>query len=451
MSSVRERRVGLGRGLWARLLQLDKPVPSRTPEEIELEIEQNYRWNFTVNTLDGITFWFGLHFASASTIMPLFVSKLTLNPLVIGLVAVISQAGWYLPQLVVAAYTERVAHKKAIAVNLGFFLERLPTWLWPIAALIAPYSPAVGLTLFFVGYAWHMLGAGMIAPAWQDLIARCFPVQRRGRFFGLASFLGTGAGTLGAGLSSWLLAVYLFPFNFVYIFLIAAASITISCFFLGLTREPVQPVEAEGVNSERFWTKLGQILRQDRNFRQYLTTRLVMTQGLMGLGFVTIAAVQRWQIEDQTVGFFTAALLIGQAGGNLMAGLLADRFGHKLSLELGLLFGVLAFLLAWLAPSAIWYYFVFACLGVAVGIQIVSGMLITLEFSPLAQRPTYIGITNSVVGVGSVIGPLVGGWLATYNYNNLFSVSLVMNLIGLALLHWYVGEPRWQASGEATF
>jgi MFS family permease len=448
MPPIVQRGSTLSRGLWGRLLNLDKTVPLLSPEQLEQEMERNYRWNFTVNLLDGVMFWFGLHFASSSTIMPLFVSKLTLNPLVIGLVAVIAQAGWYLPQLIAAGFTERIAHKKAIAVNLGFFLERLPTWLWPLAALVAPTWPSLGLIIFFTGYAWHMLGAGLIAPAWQDLIARCFPVQRRGQFFGLTSFLGTGAGTLGAGLSSWLLAAYLFPYNFVTIFIISAASITLSCFFLGLTREPVQPVRNEAATREKLWIKLGQIIRQDHNFRHYLLVRLLMALGLMGLGFITVAAVQRWQIEDRTVGFFTATLLLGQAGGNLLAGLLADRFGHKLSLQIGLIFAVLAFSLAWGAPAVLWFYFVFGCLGLAIGVTIVSGVLITMEFSAPEQRPTYVGIANSVAGVGSVIGPLLGGWLASYSYLTLFAASASINLISLSLLHWYVREPRQPLPGS---
>ena len=41
-----------------------------------------------------------------------------------------------------------------------------------------------------------VLGAGVLAVSWQDLIARTFPVNRRGRLLGLTQFLGAGMGTL---------------------------------------------------------------------------------------------------------------------------------------------------------------------------------------------------------------------------------------------------------------
>ena len=173
------RLTNLNRSLrW--LLQIDQPVSSRSEAEVVAEVEQNYRWNFAVNLLDGASFWFGLSFISSATIVPLFISKLTDSTLAIGLVAVIAQGAWFLPQLFTANLVERLARKKPVVVNLGFFLERLPMWLIVLAAVLAGRSATAALLLFLLGYAWHGLGAGVIATAWQDLLARCFPVARRG-------------------------------------------------------------------------------------------------------------------------------------------------------------------------------------------------------------------------------------------------------------------------------
>lgn len=428
-----------------RLLQLDRPVLPRSESEIAAEVEQNYRWNFTVNLLDGIIFWFGMSFASATTIVPLFISKLSLNPLLIGLVAVVAQASWYLPQILTASHIEKLPRKKPVMVNLGFFAERLPMFLWPLAPLVALQSPALALTLFFIGYIWHGLGAGLVAPAWQDIIGRCFPVNRRGRFFGITTFAGTGVGTIGALLSSSLLEAVPFPLNFVYLFLFAALAINLSWGFLALTREPVQPALSAAPEAGQFWTKLAHILRHDHNFRAFLQARLLLSLGGLGAGFITIAAIERWHVPDSTVALYTAALLLGQTAGNLLAGLLADRFGHKLSLEIGGSAAVLAFTLAWLAPSATWYYLIFAGWGMAYGITIVSGILIILEFSRPAHRPTYIGITNTAVGIASTVAPLLGGWLAEFSYSWLFALSAGINLLALALLYGQVKEPRWQS------
>ncbi len=433
-----------------RLLRVDRPVLPRSDDEIAAEVERNYRWNFSVNLIEGISFWFGLSFISSSTILPLFISKLTPSPLPIGLVAVIAQAGWYLPQLFTANGVERLARKKPVVVNLGFFLERLPIWVLAGAALVAGRSPGLALALFLVGYAWHNLGAGVIATAWQDMIARCFPVDRRGRFFGITMFGGTGTGTLGAALSTWILGAFLFPINFVYVFTIAAIGISLSWFFIALTREPVQPVTAPRQSNRQFWAGLPDILRHDHNFRRFLLARLTLALGTMGVGFVTVSAVGRWQVPDSTVGIYTAALLLGQTLGNLAFGLLADRFGHKLSLELSALASLLAFTLAWLAPSPDWYYAVFALLGVTLGAVIVSGILLVLEFCEPQRRPTYVGLANTSVGLVSVVAPLLGAWLAGINYTWLFALSAGVNLVALGMMRWWVQEPRWAQRAVAS-
>jgi MFS family permease len=424
-------------------LQIDRPVPERSDEEIAAEQARNYRWNFTVNTVDVLMFWFGLSFISTSTILPLFISKLTSSKLPLGLIAVISQGGWFLPQLFTANVVERLARKKPVVVNLGFFTERLPMWGLVIAALMAARSPTLALVLLLLSFAWHSLGAGLVATSWQDMVARCFPVKRRGLFWGVSSFIGLGMGTVGSFFSAWMLEEYPFPNNFAYVFAIAAVSIMLSWFALSLTREPVGPVRAPRQSNREFWAGLLPLLRADHNFRRFMMARITLALGGMGAGFVTVAAVSRWDVSDSTVGLYTAAMLLGQTVGNLVFGLLADRFGHKLSLELGAVASCLSFTLAWLAPTAEWYYVVFALSGISLGALVVSGLLVVMEFSGPSRRPTYLGLANTGTGLAGMVGPLLGSLLAGWSYSWLFALSAGVNLAALAALRWWVREPRW--------
>jgi MFS family permease len=443
--SAQEGRLSVRRPLrW--LLRMNDPVPVRSDEEIEAEVWKNYRWNFTVNVVDGAFFWLGLSFASASTILPLFVSKLSDNPLLIGLIAMLAQAGWYLPQLLSAGAIERTARKKPWVVNLGFFTERLPVMIWPLAALLALVSPTAALVLFFLTYALHQFGAGIIAPAWQDLVAACFPVNRRGRFMGMNSFLGTATGAAGAILSGRILEQTGFPYNFAVLFGLAAACVFVSWIFIALTREPVRAVDAETMQDRDVWGKLGRILRQDQRFRRFFIVRLLITLSSMGVGFVTVAAIAHFDLPDRTVGYFTVALMAGQTAGNLFMGFLADRYGHKLSLELGTLAAVLAFAMAWWAPAAIWFYAVFFLLGISLATTILSGLMIVMEYADRNKRPTYAGIANTGVGIISMIGPMLGGWIALLGYSWLFALCTGIGLIGLALLRFWVVDPRHQTA-----
>jgi MFS family permease len=428
--------------LLARLLELDRPVPQRDPAEIRAEADRNYRWNFTVNLLEAAAFLPGAAFISSAAVLPLFVSKLTPSPLALGLLAMIAQSAWFLPQLFTANATERLDRKKPVVVNLGFFLERLPIWLMPFAALLAVTAPMVSLALVMAAYAWHGLGAGAVGPAWQDMIARCFPVERRGRFFGTAMFAGTAAGAVASLGSAWLLKSYAFPLNFALSFGCAAVLITVSWIFISLTREPVQPGRAVRQSTRQHLSGLPALLRADPNFRRFLTARSLMALGGMGYGFLTVAAVDRWQIADSAAGLFTGGYLVGETCGNLAFGMLADRRGHKRSLELGMLAAVLGYALAVLAPAPGWYFVVFVLLGVVQAAVVVPGILVVMEFALQDRRPTYVGIANTGVGLVSIVAPLIGAALAELGYGWLFGVAALINLAALLLFHWWVRDPR---------
>ena len=431
---------------WQRLLALDEAPVTLSAAEAEAAIRQNYRWNFTVNLMDGVAFWLGLNLISSRTILPLFINRLTSSHLPIAVLGVIAQSAWFLPQLFTANMVEKAPRMKPIVVRLGFFSERLPLWLMALAVLLALRRPqlTVWLVLFF--FAWHAVGAGLIATAWQELIARCFPVDKRGFFFGLSNFIGTGIGVVSGGISAAILSDYAFPHNFFILFAAAAFLITLSWFFLSLTREPAlprRPAHRERTLTD-FLHDLPELLRADRNYRNYLVGTLWTGLGGMGIGYVTVAALERWQVDGRTVGYYTSAMLLGQTLGNLLFGFLGDRFGHKVNTAWGGAFlGGVAFLLAMTAPTPGWFYAVFFLLGFSLGAWIVSGTMITMEFGTPERRPTYIGLARTLNGLVGILAPMIGMWLASFSFTLLFALSALASFVGWVYLQWAVKEPRY--------
>ncbi len=143
-----------------------------------------------------------------------------------------------------------------------------------------------------------------------------------------------------------------------------------------------------------------------------------------------------------TVGNYTVALLVGQSASNLLFGLLADRRGHKLALVLGGLAASIGYVIAGTATLPLLYYLVFVLLGVYFSATFVSGLMIVLEFIGPEQRPTYVGITNSIIGAINVVIPLAGSWLATVSYGYLFALSAAAGLLGVLLMAFWVADPR---------
>ncbi len=425
-----------------RMLQVDLPAAVRSDEDVEAEMWRNYNWNFSVNVIDGSFFLLAQSLMSPTTILPFFVSRLTDNPFYFGLLAVLANGGWFFPQLFTAGPIERTARKKPWLINLGFFLERMPLVLLTATTFLAVRSPAWALALFLLAFAIYNLGAGVIAPAWQDLLAVCFPATRRGRLMGVTMFVGGIAGALGAVGSSRILDTIAFPRNFLILFALATILMFLGWAVLALTREPVRQVPRNAENRLRLWTRLGRILRRDQNFRRFLIARGLLAVGGMGVAFVTAAAVSKWDVSGGTVGNYTVAFLVGQSASNLLFGLLADRKGHKVSLLLGGLAASIGYVIAGTATLPLLYYLVFVLLGVYFSATFVSGLMIVLEFVGPEQRPTYVGITNSIIGAINVVIPLAGSWLATISYTYLFALSAAASLLGVLLMAVWVADPR---------
>ena len=430
------------RPLLRRLLEIDRPYPTFEGEGLEHEVRRNYRWNLTVSVGEVALFFFGTSFIASTTILPLFVSKLTSSTLAVGLVALLAQGGWYLPQLFTAHATERVPRMLPIMVKIGFFAERLPLWVLVIAASLAVRAPAVALILTVASYAWHTLGGGAIAPAWQQLVARCFPVDRRGFFMGFGSFVGTGFGALGAAASIALLAALPYPKSFVAIFAIGALSVLLSLGFMTRVREPVPASLPPSQSSREYWSGIRKILRAGGNFGWYLAGRVTMALGALGVGFVTLSAIRTWGVSDAMVGGYTGAMLLGEAAGMLVFGALADRRGHKLSLVLAALSYVVAYALTAWSPSPGVYIPAFVLIGLGLGGQITSGIMLTLEFAPPGRQPTYAGLVNTILGVVGVTAALIGAWLAARDFSLLFLVGACLNLLAFLVYVFRVRDPR---------
>jgi MFS family permease len=417
--------------------------------DFEAEITRHYRRNFIVNALDTSISGVGFSFMSTSSVLPLFISRLTPSPFIIGLISALTALIW-LPQILTARWIERLPRKKPYVAITTLLGERLG--IVAIALIVwnaEVLGPRLTLTLFFIVFTYHVLGGGLVIAAWQELMAKIIPVRARGRFFGVSFFGMSGLSLVAASAATVILARYPFPTNFALCFTIAAVSAIVSYFFFLATYEPARPDPRPPVGLREYGRGLLALLQQDVNFRRYLVSQAAWAFGSMGRGFIAVYAVQRFGLPDQVAGTFTAVLVVGQMVANLALGELADRRGHKLALELASLALLAAMTLAFVGNTILWFYASFALLGLSAGGNLVSSLSITMEFSRPESRPTYIGLANTTFGLASLLAPLLAGWVAGWaGYPTLFALSMAGGGVTFAILHWWIREPRHAVRGE---
>jgi MFS family permease len=410
---------------------------------LDASIRKHLRHNLTANLMDGAFFGFGWGFGSIGTIIPLFVSHLTTSALLIGLIPSIHAVGWQLPQLFMANRVSRLRRYKPMVMLLTIH-ERVP---YLGMALVAFFMGNLGvrltLVLTFAMLVWQGVGAGFTANAWQSMVAKIIPSDWRGTFFGGQAALANILMSLSAVAAGYILEGVRLPFNFSLCFLLAVVGMGISYFALGTTREPEDVEKAIPEIQPSPWQGGLEILRRDRNFTYYLIVRLLSQFAQMGSAFYIVYGLFNFGMSDLVAGFMTAALMITSTVANAGMGWLGDRVGHRAMLILGSLAVSLGSLIAWWAPSLNWLYLVFILSGLGNVAFWTIGMAITVEFGTEETRPTYIGLSNTLIAPFSIIAPLIGGWIAqAVSFQATFMVSSVSGVIIAVLLVWLVRDPR---------
>jgi MFS family permease len=211
--------------------------------------------------------------------------------------------------------------------------------------------------------------------------------------------------------------------------------------FLALTREPA--VYSKPPVSHRLPALAACNPASDRNFSLYLLSTFVVTLSGMATGFLAVYSVKTWDLSDAQAGGYVIAMQVGLALANLFFGFLSDRKGHKWSLEICALLSIAYLVLAIAARSPLWFYPIFFLRGAVNAGGFLSGISIVYEFTGPENRPTYIGLANTLTGAAGAVAPLVGGWMVgAVSYRSMFILSALFGLAGWVLLRFMVREPR---------
>ena len=422
------------------------PIAASEVEQTEFDqfVARNYRWNFWVNVLDLSFYMLAMNLVSQATVMPLLVSKLTDSKLAIGFIPAIASLGFLLPQLFAANFTERLRYKKPFVVLISGAGERGPfLYIGLVVWFLAVSHPQLTLLLIFLFLAMWAICAGVAMPAWSDLIAKVIPVQRRGVWSGTANGLGALMGVVGAWGAGLILAGYPFSVNFALAFFLAFGAQIISWIGLALNREPAGLVIKPHISQKEYFGQLPALLRSDPNYVHYLISRSVTNLGGMAAGFLMVYGMERYSFGGAQVGALTALLAGSQAVMNPLWGLVADRVGHKLVLVAATFCILLATASALLIPSPAALYVAFIFYGASMAAEQVSAPNIVLEFGSDHNRPTYIGLTNTLLAPARTVAPIIGGILATAaGYRGMFGVAIILAAIGGAMMLFWVDDPR---------
>ncbi len=414
-----------------------------------VQLRKDLKFNIGVNLVDAGFFGLGWGFASFGTIIPLFVSQMTDSAILIGLIPAIHAVGWQLPQLFTANTVARLRRYKPM-VMLMTIQERVPfLGLALVAWLLGWLGNTAALVITFLLLIWQGLGSGFTANPWQSMIAKIIPSDARGTFFGAQAAVANIIISGSAVAAGYMLDLLESPLDFAACFLAASAAYAASMTFLGLTREPEDTAKQIPAVQPPLFKGMGVIMKRDVNFCWYLVVRFLYQFSAMGFAFYIVYGLRQFNMDAVTAGYLTAALTISSTVANAGMGWLGDRVGHRAMLVVGMMAVVLSGGLAWFAPNLAWFYPIMILAGLANVAYWTIGMALTVEFGSEADRPVYIGMSNTLIAPATILAPILGGWIAdVFGYQTTFAISALGGLVVTAMLIALVKEPRHAVKSE---
>lgn len=422
------------------------------------------RRNFTLGIINGAVFSVANIFIDNDMVVTWFLAQLSVSNFLIGLMGPMRMVLWYIPQIAVSSYMQRQPYK--IPAYRAMAVVRVVMMLvMALAIALIPVHNSWLVGAIFAIFAIYSLATSVGSLAFMSMLDKVIPPARRGRFFGKRMLLG-GIINLGASaLVGFLLEVpagLRFPLNISIIFIIAAVAMAISlgiwCF---LTEPPDETVTEQRVSWIEQFRRGFDLLKANTTYRTYLATRMCIVLAQVAMPFYVVYAKDVLGISARMISLYLTARTGASILSNLFWGRIADQQGNRRLIRITSIIALLMPLAALgtgvlgrTVPGVVPVLsYVFTIVFVAQGAFRNGGGIAyinyLLDLAPSAQKPLYLGFTNTLMGVGmftTALGGLIVDWVG-FDTVMLIAAVLYALAIGMSLL---MSEPRQHALAESA-
>lgn len=187
---------------------------------------------------------------------------------------------------------------------------------------------------------------------------------------------------------------------------------------------------------------------------------LVLAAVGMGIFLVTIdgtivnvalpTLVRELNTDFATVQWVVLSYLLTLSTLLLSMGRLGDMVGKKPVYLSGFVLFTLSSLLCGLAPTVFWLIGFRVLQAIGAAMTQALGTAIVTEAFPDSERGKALGAAGTLVSIGVVLGPTLGGLLIdALSWRWIFLVNLPVGAVGLLMVTRYV--PNWQPTGRQRF
>jgi len=422
------------------------PTDASTREaEFQAEVRQHLGRNVVASVGHGLLGQTGMRLVNAPTFLPAYVAELAGSDLAVGIARGLQFLGMALSPVVGATTIEHRRRVLPLTLWVGA-LMRLQILGLALSALLLPAPWPLYAVWLFLGMFGLFLGVQGVA--FNFLVSKIIPVERRGRLMGMRNALGgITAVIVSLFAGTQLIEANALGNGYAATFLLSFVLTSVGLALMMFMREPASPNILERSNLAQRVRDLPALMRDDPAFMRFFIARALATMGRMGVPFYILYAKTQISLSGADLGVVTAAFVFAQSVGNLLWGLAADRRGFRFVFLAGLGVWMLSVGLLIGTADVLRLVIVFIGVGAGLGGFQMAAQNMVLEFGRRRHLPMRIAVANSAADMIAAIGAVLGGLLAlAFSYVGVFALALAFQAVAAVMVIVAVDEPRARSS-----
>ena len=175
---------------------------------------------------------------------------------------------------------------------------------------------------------------------------------------------------------------------------------------------------------------------------------VVLVSFISGIGgtllfpFFSLYITQKYGIGMTQAGIILGIFSLFGLIGSMVGGALTDRFGRRRLILFGLVFSALSILTLGLVHTLAGLYPLVVVIGLLTNIGGPAQNAMVADLLPKKQRPEGFGILRVAGNMAWIIGPTIGGFMATRSFFMLFVINSIISCIVAALFYKLIPETK---------
>ncbi len=164
--------------------------------------------------------------------------------------------------------------------------------------------------------------------------------------------------------------------------------------------------------------------------------------GFLLFPFFSFYIIDRFGVGGTEVGFLITMFSAGNIVGSIIGGALADKYGRRSMVLLGLVSSGIGSMLMGVVDNLIHFFMLAGFLGILGNIGGPARQAMVVDLLPSEKRSQGFGLLRVAVNLSATIGPILGGFIVSESYLFLFIADAVSSLLTALIVFLVIPETK---------